>query len=254
MKNSTYNIYLAAPNVVIALDGYDPVPEEGFEKIGSFEHGADPLNSQTSAQGLTADNGDHVFVAKAKEILSDHLGRDLKHNEFVFQDRASNAPNHEEENYSTDALPTVDEGHDPDVSSQAGGVSTTDPDETDEERAARTDPNGVTESEERTDEGDDTVQTPAEPESERRNDDVKGFQDVTTNEATGNQEDSEETEEAEETEETGSKSNETIPQLTERLAGINDKTELEKIYADEQAGQNRSGAIKAIEARAAELA
>lgn len=243
---TTYSVHKTDGNdqVVIALEGYGPT--NGFTEVGTFEHGVNEENSQTDPDALTASNGDHVFIAKAKELLADskefgHLNLD----KLTFLDRASNAPLHDEDLTSTDDLSVSEEGADPNTSSQAGGeqsVVNTDP--------ATTEANGV-------------QQVPSEVDGEVDASDNQEVSETTEDQGTEEVEDINEVDTLDnpDTNDTSDTNNNrfdpsdmTVDDLKDYIEKIDDKVELNRIYELEKAGKERGTALKAIENRADELA
>lgn len=272
MSDTTDYVVLtnSSKHVVIARNGYEGSPQEGLEKIGTFSLSVDPLNAQTSGGEISSHTGDHAFVNEARKVLAEHLGkdeRDLDRLNYVYMDRASNAPAHDEVHIATDDLPVVDENLDPDVSTQAGGVpgiGSRDPSETE--------PNGVSTIVERTDEGstDQTSEMPGGDEQSSKATipdssgttgagadplDPEKAKDNAPKSAEGNVISEELADKAKEAAEGSNQEEkaETVAQLKERVSKMTDKAELEALYAEEQNGAKRTTALKAIEDRAAEL-
>lgn len=200
-----YVVLVQGNTATIALDGYEP--HGAGEQMGSFSVDVDPLNNQTNGSEITGKGGDHNFIVLAKQALSNNEDFVGNVNNLTFLDKASNAPVHPTDGAENIDLDVVDEmSQTSEKSAQAGGVGTVD--------AEGKDPNGVVESEERSDADE------ANNKDENQEDEHDG---------------------------------ETVAQLKERLATVTDKDALEADYKAEQEGKNRAGAIAAYEARAAEL-
>ena len=125
---ATYTVHkgVGDDRVVIALDGFGPADNDvqgGYKQVGSFTHGeTDEDDNTTAAEGLNR-NGEHFLIAGAKGVLRD--SEDFKHlnlDKLVYLDQASNAPQHEDMAYSTDAVMDSGGEHHPEISTQLGGV------------------------------------------------------------------------------------------------------------------------------------
>lgn len=213
--------------VVIALDGYGP-NEAGFTEVGSFTHGIDAMsNNETDAKKLDL-RGDHVLIAKAKEVLRDSGDFDnVNLDSLTYLDRASNAPVHADQGVTTDAMLTSGVDPDPEVSTQLGGDHS-------EENNSQI----------------DTTQN-SDTETVHAQDGEGGTQERIADEEGSTKQSGSET--SENDSEGNAEVNETVAQLKERIADVTDKNELQGIYDAEKAGKDRPTAIAAIEARAAEL-
>lgn len=201
-------------HVIVSLDGYGPTKGEGLTELGSFELGVDQADNQLVDPDAINQKGDHLFVAKAKEVLLQHLGENASTKGYEFLDRATNAVlTDEDADMSTDALRRVDApgARDAEASAQAGGV-----------KSAAT----------------------HQIHADTQNDGDKADSPPAVDAANGTEADAGND---------GSDGSESVADLKTRIAGITDKAELQKEYEAEQAGKNRSTAIKAIEDRAAEL-
>jgi hypothetical protein len=204
--------------VIISLDGYGPTKGENLKELGSFELDIDPNDAQVLATGNIDRKGDHPFIVEARKVLQEHLGDHNSTNGYTYLDRATNAvpdldPNAD---MSTDAMDAVEgDNRHSEASTQPGGEQNS---QTGEHRAGEQEA------------GQETDTPPA------------------TQAATG---ESNQTDHTDETQ--GSDGKESVAKLKERIATITDKDELQKVYDDEVAGENRSTAKAAIEARAAEL-
>lgn len=73
-------------HIEIILDGYEP--STGHRKIGSF--GANPIEGKLKGDDDFDTHGDHILIAKAKEIVGELGVTDYQN--MVYEDKASNAP------------------------------------------------------------------------------------------------------------------------------------------------------------------
>lgn len=235
-----YNVHFDGNRVIIAHPDYAPTD---VKLIGTFEHDVAEGSNITSPATISR-NGDHIFIAKAKEVLEDNDIEVTSH--LTFLDQASNAPLHDEDmNYHTDALSVSEDDTHANASSQAGGeVSTVGTNPFD------TDTNGVTKNDADGNETADKRELPAEFETEGSIFDEEGEQEQSQTE----QADDSTTEVADEKADDAEKPQaETVADLKARIAKITDKAELEAAYKAENEGQKRTTALKAIEDRAEEL-
>ena len=227
MTKYLVHLHPGMSQVVISLDGFGPTKGEGLKEIGSFDLAIDPNDAQFADPQDVNRDGEHPFIVEARKVLQDHIGEHNSTMGYTFLDRATNAvPDLEDDmDMSTDAIIRTEGEGDPEASTQAGGIK----------NAGTKEVHPVTQAA-----GGDAESPPA------------------TKSATGQSPDK--TGNGTETGTDGSKSAggdtekpETVEELKTRIAGITDKAELQKVYETEQNGGNRTTAIAAIEARAAEL-
>lgn len=223
MTKYTVHKAIGDSRVIIALADSGPAEGQGFNEVGSFTHGEGDST-------LDAPNGDHVFIAKAKEVLRDSGDFDrINLDKLVYLDQASNAP--KEENFQLgggmeELKESGGEPH-PEISTQLGGVGS-----------------AVNDSE---------LPTTQNSETETVTENQEGSGSENTQERIeGAGEDKQEPEDKPKSEDEDD-GKETVDQLKERIALITDKAELEAAYKEEIENKNRVGAITALEARANEL-
>ena len=152
--------------VVIALADFGPAENQGFTEVGTF--------SLAEGTTLNGENGDHILITKAKEVLrdsSDERFSGLDLDKLTYLDQSSNAPvnaRREQLTGGTDQLPTSTDETDPEYSSQAGGEGNTGlPKE-------QLEPNGVTPTKEAAEEGARTDDSETHPEDGDEDDDEDG--------------------------------------------------------------------------------
>ena len=149
---TTYAVFLNAGmrQCIIAREDAGPANHEGFTKVGEFDYDVDPANNAVMGDPKDLSHkGDHIFVAKAKEIIEDLNNHDAAIEKFgrinaktiTYLDRASNAPDHHSEGgFSTDDLPESENDTHPEISSQKGGIGSAEGDD-----VTQRDPNGKSE-------------------------------------------------------------------------------------------------------------
>lgn len=116
-------VHTGLKKVVIALDGYQPVPHEGYTEVGSFDFDTEPSDAQLRDPQDLGQGGDHPFIVKAKEILLDAGATEHDLKSFTFVDQATNATDTDETaDLSTEGMEPIegDNSH-PEASTQSGG-------------------------------------------------------------------------------------------------------------------------------------
>jgi len=216
MTKYLVHLHPGMSQVVISLDGFGPTASDGLKELGSFELDIDPNDAQILDTGDIDRKGDHPFIVEARKVLQEHLGEHNSTKGFTFIDRATNAvPDLDEDaDMSTDAMDTI-EGtkRHSEASTQAGGEQDS---QTGEHRSGTQQEGG---------------QTDSPPATELATGDAGGEQ--------GGEQTAPE--------------KESVADLKTRLATITDKAEIQAIYDAENAGEKRTTALAAIEARAKEL-
>ena len=86
----------------------------GFKEIGTFEANIDKDNNQVQKGSLSDSSGDHIYIRKANDLLSEHGVTDFAN--MRYEDKASNEPLYDEvktitevENENRDTLQNKDE-------------------------------------------------------------------------------------------------------------------------------------------------
>lgn len=149
--------------VVIALADFGPAENQGFTEVGTF--------SLAEGTTLNGENGDHILITKAKEVLrdsSDERFSGLDLDKLTYLDQSSNAPvnaRREQLTGGTDQLPTSTGETDPEDSSQAGGEGNTGLPKD------QLEPNGVTPTEEAAEAGVRTDDPDTHPDTDGETDD-----------------------------------------------------------------------------------
>ena len=149
--------------VVIALADFGPAENQGFTEVGTF--------SLAEGTTLNGENGDHILITKAKEVLrdsSDDRFSGLELDKLTYLDQSSNAPvnaRREQLTGGTDQLPTSTGEVDPEYSSQTGGEGNTGLPKD------QLEPNGVTPTEEAAEAGAVTNDPETHPDADGETDD-----------------------------------------------------------------------------------
>lgn len=127
---SKYLVYLSTTSAVVQihLDGYGLPTGQGFNEIGDFTLDIDENNKQVGRPSDLNQDGEHILVAKAKEILADHLEMDpnsARLRQYVFFDKSSNtvpAASYDEDGAQSmdmDSMQKIDPNDSPDATDQA---------------------------------------------------------------------------------------------------------------------------------------